>query len=274
MAKARREMEDKLKLVDVVMELVDARAPAASENPMLHDIIAQKTQIKVLMKKDLADPLHTKAWMQHFQNQAIHTIAVDVNNKSDMSKLVQLVTKIGLQQQQKMIDKGVKERPVRALIAGVPNVGKSTLINRLANKKIAHIGDKPGVTKQQQWIKVKNQFELLDTPGILWPKFEDPNVGIKLAIIGTIKYELVPNQDVVAYLLTYLGEQYPQALWQRYELKITEDMWDNFEQIGTYRGALESGGTVNLDKVAQIVLRDFRTGELGPITLELAQEKA
>lgn len=273
MAKARREMEEKLKLVDVVIELVDARAPKASENPMLRDMISHKTQIKVLMKKDLADPLKTNEWTQHFYHNDIHAIAVDVNHKPDITRFIQMVTDLGLKTQQKMIAKGVQRRAVRALIAGVPNVGKSTLINRLANKKIAMIGDKPGVTKKQQWIKVKNKFELLDTPGILWPKFEDPEIGTKLAIIGTIKYELVPNQDVVAFLLTYLADCYPQTLLDRYQLVVTKDMWDNFEKIGKYRGALESGGNVNLDKVAEIVLRDFRTGKLGPITLESIKEK-
>ncbi len=268
MAKARREIEEKLKLVDVVVELVDARAPEASQNPMLHDVIAQKQKIIVLMKKDLADPFKNQAWIHHFQGKGIDAVSMDVGNKLDIATMIQLVQKTGIKAQERMIAKGVQQRAVRALIAGVPNVGKSTLINRLANKRIAKIGDKPGVTKKQQWIKVKNQFELLDTPGILWPKFEDPLIGKKLAIIGTIKYELVPNQDVAAYLIDYVHTHYPDALQERYGLAVGDDMWENFVHIGRKRGALESGGNVDMDKVAEVILRDFRSGRLGKITLE------
>lgn len=274
MAKARREMEEKLKLVDVVVELVDARAPQASENPMLHDVTRDKRKIKVLMKKDLADPSITEEWIQFFKQQQQIAIAIDVNEKSDIPKLTQLIKETGIENQRKMIEKGVKERPVRALVAGVPNVGKSTLINRFANKKIAVIGDRPGVTKKQQWIKVKNQFELLDTPGILWPKFEEPLTGTNLAIIGTIKEELIPQQDVVAHLLTYMREHYPAFLKERYQLEMQEDMWENFTQIGKRRGALESGGIVDIDKVAELVLRDFRSGKLGRVTLERIEKEA
>lgn len=273
MAKARREMEEKRKLVDVVIELVDARAPAASSNPMLHEVIAQKTKIIIMMKHDLADPTESERWLDYFKDKGQLALCVDVNDKRDIANLIQTVTKAGLAEQQKMMDKGVQERAVRVLIAGVPNVGKSTLINRLVNKKIAKTGDRPGVTKQQQWIKVKNQFELLDTPGILWPKFEEPLIGIKLSVIGTIKYELVPEQDVAAYLIEYIHTNYPQALPERYGMTFGDDMWENFEQIGRKRGALESGGHVNMDKVAEIVLRDFRTGKLGQISLESPAEK-
>lgn len=268
MAKAKREIAENLKLVDVVIELVDARAPFSSQNPMLQELVQHKRKIIVLMKRDLADEEITKRWLQYFHNNENNAIAVSVNQKNDITNLISLVKESGMEVQQKMIEKGVKPRSVRALIAGVPNVGKSTLINRLANKRIAKIGDRPGITKQQQWIKVRNQFELLDTPGILWPKFEEESIGIKLAIIGTIKYELVPNQDVVAYLLNYLYEHYPHVLKERYELEEINDMWDTFGHIGKKRGALESGGKVNFDKVAEIVLQDFRSGRLGQISLE------
>ncbi|MEI3610911.1 ribosome biogenesis GTPase YlqF [Pseudogracilibacillus sp. SO30301A] len=268
MAKARREIEENLKLVDVVIELVDARAPYASMNPMLQELIQNKTKIVLLMKNDLADPIKTKEWVAYFEKKAIVSLPVNVNSKQDIIKVIELVNQKGLEQQKKRIEKGIQKRSVRALIAGVPNVGKSTLINRLANKRIAKIGDRPGVTKQQQWIKVRNQFELLDTPGILWPKFEEESIGMKLAAIGTIKYELVPTQDVAAYVINYLSVNYRENLFQRYHLKEHTDMWDTFVHIGKQRGALESGGHVNFDKVAEIVLQDFRTGRLGKITLE------
>src|SRR5699024_10915053 len=166
MAKARREMEEKLPLVDVVIELVDARAPAASQNPMLQEVIKDKYKIIVLMKNDLADHRITSQWLTYFKAYKVTSISLYVFNKNHITKLIQVIHEVRYQEQQKMMHKGVKERPVRALVSGVPNVGKSKLINRLANKKIAKIGDRPGVAKHQQWIKVRNQFELLDTPGI------------------------------------------------------------------------------------------------------------
>jgi len=273
MAKARREIEQNLKLVDLVIELVDARAPAASQNPMLQELIKNKSKIIVLMKSDLADTEGTVKWIKYFQSQGILALAVNVDDKKDISRLVELVHKKGLEQQQKMMSKGVQQRSVRALIAGVPNVGKSTLINRLANKKIAKIGDRPGVTKQQQWIKVRKQFELLDTPGILWPKFEDQLIGMKLAAIGTIKFELVPTQDIAAFVLNDIFNKQPEKLLERYQIEDVTDMWETFEKIGKSRGALESGGQVNFDKVADIVLRDFRASRLGRITLESPTEE-
>lgn len=273
MAKARREMEENLSLVDVVIELVDARAPAASQNPMLQEVIKNKNKVIVMMKSDLANLQITEEWLQYFKSEQIVATAVDVFNKEDIHTLIDVVYRVGVEEQQKMIAKGINERPVRALVSGVPNVGKSTLINRLANKKIARIGDRPGVTKHQQWIKVKNQFELLDTPGILWPKFEDELIGKKLAAIGTIKFDLVPNQDIAAYLLQLIFEYDFTLLQTRYQLKDVDDMWEVFETIGKHRGALESGGHVNFDKVADIVLQDFRSGRLGRITLETPKEE-
>lgn len=268
MAKARREMEEKLSLVDVAIELVDARAPAASQNPMLQEVIKTKPKIIVLMKRDLADDHFTNEWINYFASKNQAAIAINVANKQDISRFIQLVQKTGLKAQEKMIAKGVQERPVRALIAGVPNVGKSTLINRLANRKIAKIGDRPGVTRHQLWIKVRNEFELLDTPGILWPKFEDELIGKKLAAIGIIKFELVPTQDIAAFVLQYVYDLQPDKLKTRYNLDDVSDMWEVFEHIGKHRGALESGGRVNFDKVADIVLQDFRASYLGKITLE------
>ncbi|HIV75847.1 MAG TPA: ribosome biogenesis GTPase YlqF [Candidatus Pseudogracilibacillus intestinigallinarum] len=268
MAKARREIEEKLKLVDVVIELVDARAPLSTQNPMLQEVIHQKEKIIVLMKRDLADAIQTDKWLQHFEAQGTTAIALDVNNKKDIQQFIELVTEKGIEKQRKLIEKGVQQRAVRALIVGIPNVGKSTLINRLANKKIAKIGDRPGVTKMQQWIKVKQKFELLDTPGILWPKFEDELIGLRVAAIGSIKDEILPLQDVVAFLLQYIYETYPNLLKKRYGLTDVDDMWEVFELIGKKRGALESGGQVNFDKVADVVLQDFRQAKLGEITLE------
>src|SRR5699024_1638164 len=272
MAKARREMEENLKLVDVVIELLDARAPHASQNPMLQKLVEDKQKVILLMKSDLADPAKTDAWIDHFNEQGAASLRVNVNDRKDIANVIHIVNEKGMEAQQKWMEKGVKQRAVRALIAGVPNVGKSTLINRLANKRIDKIGDRPGGTKQQKWIKIKRQFDHLDTAGSLWPKFEDEAIGRKLAAIGTIKHELIPLQDVAAFVIDCLHAHYHHFLEERYDLHEHEDMWDTFVHIGKKRGALESGGHVNFDKVAEIVLQDFRSGRLGNITLEIPSE--
>lgn len=270
MAKARREVEEKLKLVDFVMELVDARTPLSSQNPMLQQVLQNKPKMIVLMKKDLADNGNTQRWIAHFKDQGINAIAINVNDKTDINHVIQSGKEMAQDKMDKLMKKGIQPRPARAMIIGIPNVGKSTLINRLANKKIAKTGDKPGVTKQQLWIKVKKDFELLDTPGILWPKFEDELVGYRLAAIGTIKDQLLPLDDVVAFVIQYMQEHYPAQLEERYAVdRNMTDMWDIFVSIGKQRGALESGGNVNFDKVSGLVLQDLRTGKLGNITLEI-----
>ena len=269
MAKARRQIEENLNLVDLVMELVDARAPLSSQNPMLQQVIKEKPKLVVLMKKDLADQNETDRWLDYFQKNDIPALAVDVNDKANIQQTIQMAKRIDQKNMENLLKRGAKARPVRAMIIGIPNVGKSTLINRFANRKIAKIGDRPGVTKHQLWIKLNKDFELLDTPGVLWPKFEDQEVGIKLAAIGTIKDQLLSLQDIAAYVIKYMLEHYPRSLEDRYGLDTElEDMWDIFETIGRKRGALESGGHVNFDKVAEIVLGDLRSGRLGQITLE------
>ncbi|MGP4040317.1 ribosome biogenesis GTPase YlqF [Gracilibacillus sp. D59] len=269
MAKAKREVQEKLKLVDFVIELVDARAPHSSQNPLLKQILNQKPKMIVLMKDDLADKASTKAWLSHFSEQGMVAIAVNVNDRKDIQHVIQKAKDMAKEKMERLKKKGVRPRPARAMIIGIPNVGKSTLINRLVHKKIAKTGDKPGVTKSQQWIKVKKDFELLDTPGILWPKFEEQVVGYRLASIGTIKDQLLPIEDVAAFVIQYLQETYPSVLKERYQ--ITEDMEDMseiFEHIGKLRGILESGGRVNFEKTADIILQDLRSGRLGSITLE------
>lgn len=273
MTKARREIEKQLKVVDLIVELVDARAPVSSQNPMLQEIIAYKPKLMVLMKDDLADPNETEKWIRWFENNDIKSVSVDVNSRTDIQNVIKKAKQIGQERMKKLQAKGVNPRAIRGMIIGIPNVGKSSLINRLVGKKTAKIGDRPGITKHQQWIKVSHDFELLDTPGVLWPKFEDQNVGIRLAAIGTIKDSLLSLQDITAYVITYMKTHYPIQLENRYNItENMDDMWDVFIHIGKQRGALESGGHVNFDKVADIVLRDLRTGKLGPVTLEKSNE--
>ncbi|HLQ73902.1 MAG TPA: ribosome biogenesis GTPase YlqF [Bacillota bacterium] len=269
MTKARREVESSLKLVDFVIELVDARVPLSSQNPMLQEIIQNKPKLTVLMKNDLADPQETEKWLTYFKRESLDVLAINANQDRDIKQLIQRVKEKGEEHRSGWQKKVDHQRALRVMIIGVPNVGKSTLINRLANKKIANIGDRPGITKHQAWIKVGSDFQLLDTPGILWPKFDDQLVGYRLASIGTIKDRVLPLQDIAAFAINYLLENYPDSLDERYSLDTTmEDMWDIFVHIGKNRGALESGGTVNFDQVANLVLRDLRTGKLGKITLE------
>ncbi|MDC3416413.1 ribosome biogenesis GTPase YlqF [Aquibacillus salsiterrae] len=270
MAKARREVQEKLKLVDFVIELVDARAPIASQNPMLHDVLQEKAKLMVLMKKDLADPVQTEAWINYFAKKGVPAVAVDVQDKQDIQQVITQAKELGKEKLEKLRKKGVRPRPSRAMIVGIPNVGKSTLINRLANKKIAKTGDRPGVTTAQQWIKVKKDFELLDTPGILWPKFEDEQVAYRLAAIGTIKDQLLHLDDIAVFIIGFIKENYPSILQSRYELSNEmTDMLEIFESIGKRRGCLESGGRVNMEKTAEVVIRDLRTGRLGRLTMEI-----
>lgn len=269
MAKARRQVQEKLKLVDFVIELVDARAPLSSENPMLHQVIQQKPKMRVLMKRDLADPTITKQWIKYNESNEIPTIAVDVQNKQDIQQVIEMAKKMTEEKMARLKHKGVRPRAGRAMIIGIPNVGKSTLINRLVNRKIAKTGDRPGITTSQQWIKINKDFELLDTPGILWPKFEDQVVGYRLAAIGTIKDQLLSLDNVAMFALEYLQANYFSLLETRYQLpEPIADMEKLFEHIGRLRGSLESGGYINIEKTAELIIHDLRIGKIGRITLE------
>ncbi|KGP92842.1 GTPase [Pontibacillus chungwhensis BH030062] len=269
MAKAKRQVEEKLKLVDFVIELVDARAPYSSQNPMLHQVLQQKPKMVLLMKRDLADDGITNKWISWYKEQDIEAIAVNVDDPKDVQHVIQYAKEMGQEKLERLKKKGVRPRPARAMIIGIPNVGKSTLINRLAKKKITKTGDRPGVTTAQQWIKVKKDFELLDTPGILWPKFEEEIVGYRLATIGTIKDNILPIPDVAAFFIRFLQEHYPSLLQERYGVTAdVEDMGEVFDHIGTKRGCLESGGNINYDKVAEVIIRDLRSAKIGRVTLE------
>lgn len=268
MAKARREVKENLNLVDFVIELVDARAPASSQNPMLQEEIQDKPKLVVMMKKDLADPDVTKEWIDHFDTQFSHAIAIDVNRPKDVQQIAEASREITHEKLEKQRAKGINPRNPRAMIVGIPNVGKSSLINRLAHKKKAETGDKPGVTKKQQWIKVKNEFELLDTPGILWPKFEDEQTGFRLAAIGTIKDQILPQDEVAIYILNHLRDRYPEQMKERFGFADFEDVVEAFDMIGKKRGALESGGVVDYEKVAEIIIQDLRSNRVGRISFE------
>jgi ribosome biogenesis GTPase A len=269
MAKARREVTEKLKLVDIIFELVDARIPYSSRNPMIDEIIQHKPRLVLLNKADMADKDVTREWIAYFADKGIKALAINSQAGEGMKNIVQASNEILKEKLDRLKAKGVNPRAIRAMIVGIPNAGKSTLINRLAKKNIAKTGNTPGVTKAQQWIKVGKELELLDTPGILWPKFEDQEVGMKLAITGAIKDTLLNLQDLTVYSLRFLEKAYPERLKDRYKLtEIPEDVVAVFDHIGMLRGCLMGGGLVDYDKVAELVIREIRSEKFGRLSFE------
>jgi len=273
MAKARRQVTEKLKLVDIIFELVDARIPYSSRNPMIDEIIQHKPRLVLLNKADMADKEITKQWIRFFQNQGIKALAINSQAGLGMKEIVNAAQEILQEKFDRLRAKGVKPRAIRAMIVGIPNAGKSTLINRLAKKNIAKTGNTPGVTKAQQWIKVGKDLELLDTPGILWPKFEDQEVGLKLALTGAIKDTILNLQDIAIYAIRFLEKEYPERLKDRYKLDgISEDIVEILNEIGEFRGCYMSGKEIDYDKVTDLIIREFRTEKFGAITLERPNE--
>lgn len=269
MAKARREVTEKLKLVDLIFELIDARIPYSSRNPMIDEIIQHKPRLVLLNKADMADKEVTKEWIAFFADQGIKALAVNAQAGEGLKEIIQASKEILREKFDRLRAKGVKPRAIRAMIVGIPNAGKSTLINRLAKKNIAKTGNTPGVTKSQQWIKVGKEMELLDTPGILWPKFEDQEVGKKLAITGAIKDTLLNLQDLAVYSLRFLEREYPDRLTERYKFsEIPDDVVALFDHIGTLRGCLTGGALVDYDKVTELVVREIRSEKFGPLSFE------
>lgn len=275
MTRARREIQEKLKQLDVVIELLDARIPLSSRNSMIDEILKDKPRLVVLNKSDLADPVVTEAWVAFFEKETLKALPIDAASGFQVKDIIPRCKELASHKIEAQIQKGIKPRPVRALIVGIPNVGKSTLINQLAGKKIAATGDRPGITKGQQWIKVGKEMDLLDTPGILWPKFEDQLVGLKLAATGAIREEILHLDEIAFYLTKQLIIHYPHALRERYGLaELPGDLEDNhaivdvMETVGRKRGAIMSGGRVDLEKASSVLLRDTRSGKLGRVSLE------
>ena len=269
MAKAKRLVQDHLKLVDVVIELVDARIPRSSRNPLIAEIVQGKPRIVALNKADLADPRLTQQWVAAFQQEGLSAVAVTSLGGKGLPELVAATKAAAAQKMAALAAKGRKARAVRAMIIGIPNVGKSSLINRLAGTGNVKTGDRPGVTKGKQWIRIGSDFELLDTPGILWPKFEDPETGIKLAFTGAISDEVIDVEELARQLLQHLKVLCPARLTERYKLEeLPQSNGDLLLNIGKKRGFLLAGGVVDLDKAARTVLWEFRAGKMGPITLD------
>lgn len=270
MKKAQRLIEDNLKLVDVVIELLDARIPFSSANPMLAEIIKTKPRMIALNKIDLADPGMTKKWLNYFKAQGIIAVGIDSAKGRGMKQLVSAAEMLAKPKTEKFVAKGAKARAARCMILGIPNVGKSSLINRLAGAVKAKTADKPGVTRAKQWIRIGSNLDLLDTPGILWPKFEDKTVGLKLAFTGAINDDIYDREQVTALLLEVMRRDYAARLIERFKFKgeLPESGLDLLEAIGRKRGCLVKGGLVDLEKAQNIVLNEFRAGKLGLVTLD------
>lgn len=275
MTRARRQIEEKLKLIDLAIELLDARLPASSRNPMIGEILGGKPRLVLLNKSDLADPDVTARWQKKLTGESVRALPIDANAGNGVKDILPNAKELLAHKFEAWRKKGREPRALRALIVGIPNVGKSTLINRLAGRAAAATGDRPGVTKGQQWIKVGKDMDLLDTPGILWPKFEDPDVGFRLAATGAIRDEVLHSEEVAFYLAKWLCVRYPSVFAERYGIaELPEDLEDPsqvvalLEAIGRRRGAVASGGRIDLGKASDLFLRDLRTGKLGRISLE------
>lgn len=281
MAKTRRQITEDLKMIDVVIELIDARIPISSQNPEIRQIIGNNKKIIVLNKSDLADENDNKKWVYKLQQDGNNVVLTDSNSGRGTQEVIRQVQKIMEDELSRFAEKGRKGRKIRTMIVGIPNVGKSSFINRIANKNSAKTGNKPGVTKEKQWVRINEYVELLDTPGVLWPKFESEKVALNLAFTGTIKEEILDSIEIAYQLIKFLLENYKSNVLERYSLdpnmideilrqekEENENIYEIMQIIGKKRGAIISGGNIDDKKTAQIILDDFRSGKLGRITLE------
>lgn len=281
MAKTRRQITDDLKLVDVVIEILDARIPISSQNPEIKQITQNKKKIIVLNKCDLSDEIENKKWIGYFIKQDYKVVLVDSNTGKGVNEVIKQTQVVMQEELKRLAEKGRVGRKIRVMIVGIPNVGKSSFINRIAKKSTAEVGNKPGVTKQKQWIRINDEIELMDTPGVLWPKFQSEKVALNLAFTGTIKDDVLEITEIAYNLTKYLLENYRNNLLERYSLNENDvnsileqnqdenlNIYEIMQLIGKRRGAIVSGGNIDDEKTAKIILEDFRSGKLGKITLE------
>ena len=268
MSKARRQVQENLKFVDFVTVLVDARLPLSSQNPMLTKIVGDKPKLMILNKVDLADPVATKEWQDYFESQGIKTLAINSKEQSTVKKVTDAAKSLMADKIARQKERGIQIETLRTMIIGIPNAGKSTLMNRLAGKKIAVVGNKPGVTKGQQWLKTNKDLEILDTPGILWPKFEDKEVALKLALTGAIKDQLLPMDEVTIFGLNYFKEHYPAVLQERFkQMDLEREAPEIIMEMTQKLGFRE-----DYDRFYQLFVKDVRDGKLGRYTLDRVGE--
>lgn len=271
MTKAKRAMQEDIKLIDVIIELVDSRVPFSSKNPDIDTLANGKSRILLMNKYDLADKVVSDKWTQYYESKGYFVTAVNSKNGKGVKAVNDVIQKACREKIERDRKRGILNRPIRAMIVGIPNVGKSTFINSFAGKACAKTGNKPGVTKGKQWIRLNKSVELLDTPGILWPKFEDQQVGLNLAFIGSIKDELYNIYELSLLLLDYLIKNYPDAVAEFYDIENSDSNNELLERIAVKRGCLKSGAEYDLDKAAKCLVDDFRNGRIGKISLEIPQ---
>lgn len=269
MAKTKREIKEKLNLIDIIYEVIDARMPISSKIVDIDELIGNKKKILLMTKYDICDKEETNKFIEYYENKGYTVIPLDLMNENPTDKLVSISKNLMLEENEKRKAKGLKPRSIRALIIGVPNVGKSTLINRLVGKKSAGVGNKPGVTKNLSWIRINKDIELLDSPGILWPKLENQESAHILAALSSIKEEIIDTMNLSCFILKKMMKLYPNNLYDRYGIEeLDEDFIETFDIIGKKRGALTKGGVADYDKVANIIVKDLKNGYLGNITLD------
>ena len=268
MTKAKRQMQEDIKLIDLVIELVDARIPLSSRNPDIDELGKNKYRLILMNKADLADKERTREWSAFFKEKGFFVVSLDARSKSGMKSITDIVMEACKEKIERDRKRGILNRPVRAMVVGIPNVGKSTFINALAGKACAKTGNKPGVTKGKQWIRLNKNVELLDTPGILWPRFEDQAVGLKLAFIGSIKDEILQTEELAAELVTFMNKNYPGVLESKYNVEEDADPYGMIARIAESRHCLVRGNEMDTEKASVLLMDDFRNGRLGRLTLE------
>lgn len=269
MTKAKRQMSEDIKLIDLIIEIIDARIPLSSRNPDIDDLGKNKSRVVLLNKSDLADPLANKEWIKYFEEKGIHCLEINSKAGAGIKNIQAVVNEACKEKIERDRKRGILNRPVRAMVVGIPNVGKSTFINAFAKKACAKTGNKPGVTKGKQWIKLNKSLELLDTPGILWPKFEDNSTGMKLAFIGSINDEILITEELACDFIDYMSKMKSNKISDKYGLDyIDKKPYEVLEDIAVKRGCLQKAGEPDVVKAAGILMNDFRSGSLGRITLE------
>lgn len=268
MTKAKRQMQEDIKLIDLVIELVDARIPLSSRNPDIDELGKNKYRLILMNKADLADPKVTEEWSAFFRGKGYYVVSLDARRKVGMKSITDKIMEACREKIERDRKRGIKNRPVRAMVVGIPNVGKSTFINSYAGKACAKTGNKPGVTKGKQWIRLSKEVELLDTPGILWPKFEDQAVGLRLALIGSIKDEILNIDELAIELIRFLKMSYAGILAERYAVDESRELSDILCEIAENRKCISKGGELDYSKAAALLIDEFRSGRLGRITLE------
>lgn len=270
MKKTADSIRENLKKVDVVLELIDARAPKSSKNPMIEDLKGEKPTILIMTKEDLADKKETNKWKSYYRSNDYEVVSLNASTGEGIKSLFNAIDRVMASKREKNRERGIESELVKAMIVGVPNVGKSSLINTLAEKKSTKTGNRPGVTKTNQWIRVENKLNLLDTPGVLWPKFESEDLALNLAYIGSIKDEVLPLETIALKLIEKLQKEYPEMLENRYKIEISYNPLETMEDIAKKRGAISRGNEIDYSRTTDIILDEFRKGVIGNISLEKA----